>query len=1455
MTDLALEFLGVLEGIEARLLCWGYVDVGHQRAELLSRADSWALEHDRSGTATGESLIADLERRGLVLAVDTGTHTTYRTRMAEAVRLASRLRQMFPQHAHGSAWLSAPTLVADYRLAIRPRRYPRRDVLVDDVLESLSDAGIDSPWLAGAERLLSDRGEGFRLSRFQAESARAVFEGLRASSAAGTIVGAGTGAGKTLAFYLPALSMLSASRGGTRVLAVYPRIELLRDQLASTFAEARRLDSSKRKIRVGTLYGATPPTGRWLRESWRTTSGGRVCPYMRCPACDEGDLLWKDEDRTNEREVLHCRRCRHVVDDELALTRRSLDSRPVDILFTTTEMLNRALGDGFLRRLVGVGPRAEPVQLMLLDEVHTYEGSAGAHVAHVLRRWRRARGRPVHFVGLSATLRDPAGFFAALTGLHETQITSIEPRSEDVVSEGQEYLLALRADPTSGTSVLSTSIQTSMLFQRVLDPIDRSVSEGAFGQRLFAFTDDLDVVNRLYFDLLDAEGLDSYGRPQERLPLAFLRKPHDDLANRRAAGQSWESLATLGHRLEGDFRVGVGRTTSQDAGVDRNASVIAATASLEVGFDDDRVGGVLQHKSPRGAAAFLQRRGRAGRTREMRPWTIVTLADGGRDRIAYQRYEELFDPTLGARNLPVNSPTIVRMQAVFALIDWLTEKAGTRENTWSVLQRPTPPDARDAVRRHRDGVLQWLHRILDDNRVRDQLRTCIERSLGLDAATVDAILWDPPRPLLTSVIPTAVRRLESDWTTLEPPGTEVVADGPLPEFVVSRLFGDLQLPEVTIISPGQNRGDDEQRTDLPIVLSLTAYAPGRVSHRLTVGNRFARHWVAPPELESGVGFLDLSTFCESYERLEDAIGGGAATRVIRPTGLRVVQPPQNTLSSSHGRLIWRSEIRSSTSGRRGDVSLCDRIPGAGDLCWHLHADRRPVTVRRWAASAEVDLRVGTASRRGRIEFRDGGVPAALGFDATVDALSIDVSPPERFVNLRDEFVRSLRSERFRAALEDSPELDLHLGRFDRERLAAAVQASLTQKAVAHKLDLRTAFEMVGDEILDEVGRILDSAPEDAETGKHTRKRISDALKDAGVRDVVTNAIAVFGERPDDWQPWLAARWTATVAALLHRAIQDLCPEFDAEEVVPEFEARGDGAVRIWLVETTIGGSGLLQAAAERLVDDPSAFVDLTLAGLSPGTQESVAWEMGRVTELLDLDADFADAMTAVRRADDHMSRENAFQLMLELARERGVFVCHPVVAAVSARFLRPGAGEHTDALTARLLREWDETEAELDIELELAAFSRLYADDEGVDQLLGGVYPTDRLRRWRASQVQGLLWPRGAAARRSSLPLSNRFSDVPPVDAALVNSQLPPQTAPVQAGDVSELFDPVGRLASGGAVVLQGGADQARELRQDLLLATASSVETGGLLDHARIRTVRRVGDSIEVGLSLDLAR
>ena len=398
-------------------------------------------------------------------------------------------------------------------------------------------------------------------------------------------------------------------------------------------------------------------------------------------------MIWAADDVRADRHRLSCLACgTTTADDLLVLTRKRMRATPPDVLFATTEILNRSMSDDRAGRVFGMFG-AQPPRMVLLDEVHTYAGIHGAQVGYLLRRWRHALGVPVTFVGLSATLRHASRFFAQLTGVDEAAVTLLQAAEHDMVEEGSEYQLVLRGEPASGVSLVSTTLQTAMLLRRILEPARDAFCPELFGTKVFLFTDDLDVTNRLYFDLQDAEGSDSFGRPSAQAvgPLAHLRARGNDRLEReeRAAnGQWWGLCETIGHDLGPDGRLSIGRTSSQDVGVARGADVIVATASLEVGYNDPEVGAVLQHKAPRDAAQFLQRKGRAGRRRSMRPWTVVVLSDHGRDRAAYEQYERLFDPALEERTLPLANRHVLRIQAGYTLMDWVARRPEITPASW-----------------------------------------------------------------------------------------------------------------------------------------------------------------------------------------------------------------------------------------------------------------------------------------------------------------------------------------------------------------------------------------------------------------------------------------------------------------------------------------------------------------------------------------------------------------------------------------------------------------------------------------------------------------------------------------------------------------------------------------------------------------------------------------------------
>ncbi|WP_246686075.1 hypothetical protein, partial [Mesorhizobium sp. M8A.F.Ca.ET.182.01.1.1] len=99
-----------------------------------------------------------------------------------------------------------------------------------------------------------------------------------------------------MAFYLPALSRIAShiqrdavGDRWVKVLALYPRNELLKDQFAEVYSQARRLDAllaarGRRKILIGTFFGPSPRSAEKAHEArsgWRQNTAGLVCEYLR----------------------------------------------------------------------------------------------------------------------------------------------------------------------------------------------------------------------------------------------------------------------------------------------------------------------------------------------------------------------------------------------------------------------------------------------------------------------------------------------------------------------------------------------------------------------------------------------------------------------------------------------------------------------------------------------------------------------------------------------------------------------------------------------------------------------------------------------------------------------------------------------------------------------------------------------------------------------------------------------------------------------------------------------------------------------------------------------------------------------------------------------------------------------------------------------------------------------
>jgi DEAD/DEAH box helicase domain-containing protein len=96
--------------------------------------------------------------------------------------------------------------------------------------------------------------------------------------------------------------------------------------------------------------------------------------------------------------------------------REKLKAQPPSILITNPDLLHLSL----LPHHAAWKMLWERVRYIVLDELHTYKGIFGSHIAHVVRRARRvaaAYGSAPQFIACSATISNPQELAASLTGL------------------------------------------------------------------------------------------------------------------------------------------------------------------------------------------------------------------------------------------------------------------------------------------------------------------------------------------------------------------------------------------------------------------------------------------------------------------------------------------------------------------------------------------------------------------------------------------------------------------------------------------------------------------------------------------------------------------------------------------------------------------------------------------------------------------------------------------------------------------------------------------------------------------------------------------------------------------------------------------------------------------------------------------------------------------------------
>lgn len=1450
--------LDILEQREFKLLAWGDTEVRHTKGEILEIIKSQTSQN-------AQDVFRELIKRCLIFSVaDIFFPDAYRSRMAQSVYFSKKLRQWF----HGQTLQNTKTLVSDFRFIRRARKYPQRDIepnlVVDEVCKSnqLGENHRDALFS------MLDGNQELKLSGFQKRATTRILNKLTKKSnvASATIVCAGTGSGKTLSFYLPALANLATELTQNqeikvRILAIYPRKELLKDQFQETFFQARKLDSylqrhHARKIRIGTFFGDT-----WSRNDSELANGNLSYNMLSCKC--SGVLKWKYEDFVANNEVLICGSCGERINgDEIALTR---ESPAPDILFTTTEMLNQHLGNSFSNHLFGAR-KNQSIPLVLLDEVHTYEGSTGAQTSYLLKRWMKYTNSSPHFVGLSATLNNASKFFASFTGVSDYQVEAIEPLESEMLEEGAEYLLALRGDPVSQTALLSTTIQTTMLFQRMMDTKNDSVSKGTYGSKLFVFTDDLDVNNRLFEMMADAEGWDHAFKNLKptKVPLAFLRSgkhPEYDVQKEQmnALGQDWSNCEYIGHAMNEHDRARVSRTSSQDGGVDRDADITVATASLEVGFNDPEVGVVIQHKAPRGMASYVQRKGRAGRARGMRPWMVTVLSDYGRDRVAFQRYEGLVDPQIKSSRLPIENSHIQKMQACMATLDWLSRKVG-KSHLWSSLKNPEGKTSKFYFKTLKNE-LEALNR--DEQNIKE-LKKYLTAALRLSDEKINQLFWQSPRSLRMDFIPNLLHKIETDWSIDGTKWKGVTKSGsPMPEFFPATLFSELVLPSLNIcILRGKKEDRKQEWHELPLFQGLKEFAPGRISKRYSVNNKSESDWLVSdsfspiPEKDMKCGIEVYDAFGKSAEPIKRVVlDSNNSIEIFNPTELYTKRVEnKNITDTSNAFLNWESDFYVDSDSHKLNIPhSSDWLELLKSVCFFSHAQMTPIELTRYTTGSEATIKFKTGESS-KVDFywENDGSPVGVGTVLFVDGVCWDFHFTEKCLIqlLKDPvLISSLRAAYVEALFKES---SLFKNQFQGGWVFDCITTAIYYLACSLNRTIKSVVESISEPDIKsaicsiplEVFQMKDLDGENTEE-QVLQKYIIEFLHNENNLVALKPLLRFLYEEKlttKHFISWFRNILANTLCGGISATLHSLLPDVSESDINVDHVWEGDN-LKVWLTENEAGGVGIVSRFEELYVNDPLSVLNHLSRSFDIGEYEQVNYDIHQLLIQLQKNKELSDAIERFRQSNCYRDRLEALRELRTAISKLGVTQTHSFNSLLHTRLLKAGSTSKNDKELLEWLNQWENIESKFQLEIPLVSMAYLIAKNNAIDGKVNEA----------KDKILALLWPKGSAIRQGSIQFYNRFARGIKVFERLAVSRLfvDKVKSVVYSTNWKQEVSDVLTSKKQGKVELRISFEDVDKLNSIIYEINTSAIEYLGMLFHTRIIKIARQRNYLSIHLEI----
>jgi superfamily II DNA or RNA helicase len=532
-------------------------------------------------------------------------------------------------------------------------------------------------------------GRNEKYSQFQIAGWGKVLDTIRQRK--GLVIVAPTGAGKSEVFMLPLIFEISrsiiagnSSVDDPRFVFIYPRVELLKDQLERIFKYVywaqktipRRPRATKsnaprkhNRIIIGFQFGGIGRDNKATLDEPSIFRDKYFEIVKQCPVCKRGRLVAGN--KWYGVTPLRCDAPDCDAEFSTTISRECHTEAHPHILVTTEESLNRLYliprrkYEEYLQSISGV----------VYDEAHLHYSLKGAHLYHLIDNIEKLKKggdkRPrLARIASSATITHPGTFAAKLFDGDDSRPVPVHD-AEDFETEpsGLELIYFLQSPSADGSpQPNSTMIQSVM-----------GLGHGLFSEqsperqeRAILFTESVDITKRFRAQISDAERntrLWEFRTDLDSLLYEGQGCPGTDPARCSALylkGECWRGIVGGGNCTSRSLPLRlhpltINMVSSQTRADYWDGEVVVATSSLEVGVDDPRIKSTFHYLPPRTVFSFIQRRGRAGRSRDAVAYSVMVLGNDASSQFYLYRRNRLLSSKFYELPLNAKNPIVAAM--------------------------------------------------------------------------------------------------------------------------------------------------------------------------------------------------------------------------------------------------------------------------------------------------------------------------------------------------------------------------------------------------------------------------------------------------------------------------------------------------------------------------------------------------------------------------------------------------------------------------------------------------------------------------------------------------------------------------------------------------------------------------------------------------------------------------